>query len=407
MKTFLVLSILAFNLSSFASTPSVWLETQFREKKIAKEFIKIESKYNNLNLSEIFSKASLSCEINFLAKLNKIDSKTIPFAVIKAHKLGFIDEVEADILYTYAQTYKRTSQFSKTKLSIQQKETLKRNYRYLLGPGCLSDKWEDFKEKIVLQGDNDQIYQRLNQFALDNNFITIQEYKLIETARSISDNESSLLKIKDYQEKRKWLIENDLEMNDSVVSFHLTERSKGEKSRRYKLFSNFSLIQIKEMNNLLNKMTMRFNSHQSELIFSAKDGVINERIELTHTEKIRLALKLYKKEKNLLLQKDYFRGKNFDYRDLMILGFQTYQIDHKELDGLSLLEKKTIKQNFWQKSVSFLGKLDFLVAAVAGPVVGIGYSIGISILDGKINKKESKDPEFNHDLFYGNCEQML
>ena len=44
---------------------------------------------------------------------------------------------------------------------------------------------------------------------------------------------------------------------------------------------------------------------------------------------------------------------------------------------------------------------------VAGPVVGIGYSIGISILDGKINKKESKDPEFDHDLFYGNCEQML
>ncbi len=391
----------------FANTPTVWLETQFRQRKLEKEFTKVENIYSTESLKASFSHGMKSCEIDVISSLSSLNKKSIPFAVIKAHKLGFIDEVEADIFYSYAQAFKRSALAGETKLSIQRTDVLKRNYRAIFSNGCLSDKWVEFKEKIVLQGDDENIYQRLNQFAYESGFISQNEYHLIETVRIISDNESSLLKVKDYQEKRAWLLENQLEMNDTVTSFHLAQRDKGQKSRRYKLFNNFSLIQIKEMNNLLNKMTMRFNSHKSELIFSAKEGIVNERIQLTHTEQIRLALKLYKKEKNLLLQKDYFRGANFDYRDLMTLGYQTNQVDEKELNGLSLLEKKTVKKNFWQKSVSFLQRLDFLVAAVAGPVVGIGYSIGISILDGKINKKEVKDPSFEHDLFYGNCEQKL
>lgn len=392
---------------SVASTTTVWLETQFREKKITKEFNKVQKYYSNTELQSIFSPQSTTCEINVLFKLNKLNRKTVPFAVIKAHKLGLIDEVEADILYSYAKSYSKTGLSGDTQLSIQSSETLKNNYRVLFTSGCLNDKWEEFKEKIILQGDDENIYQKLNQFALESGFITLQEYRLIETVRTITDNESSLLKIKEYHSKREWLINNSLDMNDTVVSFHLTERDKKQKSRRYKLFNNFTLIQIKEMNNLLNKMTMRFNSHKSQIIFSAKGGFINEKIELTHTEQIRLALKLYKREKNLLLQNDYFGGRNFDYRDLMTLGFQTFQIDEKELDGLSLLEKKTIKKNFWQESVTFLKQLDFLVAAVSGPVVGVAYSIGISVLDNKVNKKEDEKPNFNHDLFYGNCEEKI
>jgi hypothetical protein len=392
---------------AFANTPSVWFETQVREKKLMREFTKVENKFTESELKSIFNPSQISCEINSIKGLSVLDKKTIPYAVIKAHKLGYIDEVEADIFYAYAQTFRKASLGAKTNIRISAPDVLKDNYRSMLSSGCITDKWQAFKEVIVLEGDNEDIYQRLNQYALESNFISMNEYRLIETVRMIEKNESGLLKIKDYIEKRQWLSENQIEMNDEVVSFHLFEREKKEKSRRYKLFKNFSLIQIKEMNALLTKMTTRFNAHKSELIFSAKEGVINERIELTHTEKIRLSLKLYKKEKNLLLQKDYFQGRNFDYRDLMTLGFQTNQIDEKELNGLSLLEKKTIKQNFWQKAVSVLGRLDFLVAAVAGPVVGIGYSIGIAVLDGKVNKREKKDPEFNHDLFFGNCEQKL
>lgn len=407
MKSILSILIFCVSVCAFANTPSVWFETQVREKKLMREFTKVENKFTESELKSIFNSSQISCEINSIKGLSVLDKKTIPYAVIKAHKLGYIDEVEADIFYAYAQTFRKASLGAKTNIRISAPDVLKDNYRSMLSSGCITDKWQAFKEVIVLEGDNEDIYQRLNQYALESNFISMNEYRLIETVRMIEKNESGLLKIKDYIEKRQWLSENQIEMNDEVVSFHLFEREKKEKSRRYKLFKNFSLIQIKEMNALLTKMTTRFNAHKSELIFSAKEGVINERIELTHTEKIRLSLKLYKKEKNLLLQKDYFQGRNFDYRDLMTLGFQTNQIDEKELNGLSLLEKKTIKQNFWQKAVSVLGRLDFLVAAVAGPVVGIGYSIGIAVLDGKVNKREKKDPEFNHDLFFGNCEQKL
>jgi len=407
MKSILSILIFCVSVCAFANTPSVWFETQVREKKLMREFTKVENKFTESELKSIFNPSQISCEINSIKGLSVLDKKTIPYAVIKAHKLGYIDEVEADIFYAYAQTFRKASLGAKTNIRISAPDVLKDNYRSMLSSGCITDKWQAFKEVIVLEGDNEDIYQRLNQYALESNFISMNEYRLIETVRMIEKNESGLLKIKDYIEKRQWLSENQIEMNDEVVSFHLFEREKKEKSRRYKLFKNFSLIQIKEMNALLTKMTTRFNAHKSELIFSAKEGVINERIELTHTEKIRLSLKLYKKEKNLLLQKDYFQGRNFDYRDLMTLGFQTNQIDEKELNGLSLLEKKTIKQNFWQKAVSVLGRLDFLVAAVAGPVVGIGYSIGIAVLDGKVNKREKKDPEFNHDLFFGNCEQKL
>jgi len=407
MKSILSILIFCVSVCAFANTPSVWFETQVREKKLMREFTKVENKFTESELKSIFNPSQISCEINSIKGLSVLDKKTIPYAVIKAHKLGYIDEVEADIFYAYAQTFRKASLGAKTNIRISAPDVLKDNYRSMLSSGCITDKWQAFKEVIVLEGDNEDIYQRLNQYALESNFISMNEYRLIETVRMIEKNESGLLKIKDYIEKRQWLSENQIEMNDEVVSFHLFEREKKEKSRRYKLFKNFSLIQIKEMNALLTKMTTRFNAHKSELIFSAKEGVINERIELTHTEKIRLSLKLYKKEKNLLLQKDYFQGRNFDYRDLMTLGFQTNQIDEKELNGLSLLEKKTIKQNFWQKAVSVLGRLDFLVSAVAGPVVGIGYSIGIAVLDGKVNKREKKDPEFNHDLFFGNCEQKL
>ena len=407
MKSILSILIFCVSVCAFANTPSVWFETQVREKKLMREFTKVENKFTESELKSIFNPSQISCEINSIKGLSVLDKKTIPYAVIKAHKLGYIDEVEADIFYAYAQTFRKASLGAKTNIRISAPDVLKDNYRSMLSSGCITDKWQAFKEVIVLEGDNEDIYQRLNQYALESNFISMNEYRLIETVRMIEKNESGLLKIKDYIEKRQWLSENQIEMNDEVVSFHLFEREKKEKSRRYKLFKNFSLIQIKEMNALLTKMTTRFNAHKSELIFSAKEGVINERIELTHTEKIRLSLKLYKKEKNLLLRKDYFQGRNFDYRDLMTLGFQTNQIDEKELNGLSLLEKKTIKQNFWQKAVSVLGRLDFLVAAVAGPVVGIGYSIGIAVLDGKVNKREKKDPEFNHDLFFGNCEQKL
>jgi hypothetical protein len=118
-------------------------------------------------------------------------------------------------------------------------------------------------------------------------------------------------------------------------------------------------------------------------------------------------MKLYTREKNDLLLKEYFKGSVFSYRDLIVLAYETNQIDDNDLGAFARLEKKIKKKTFWQKASTFATKLDFLAATLGGPIIGVGYSLTISFVDNLVNKKEAKKADYDHDLFYGNCEMTL
>ena len=90
--------------SANASLPETWYEKEVGERKIKKSYQKIAKSYSDEDLKEIFDSRKLqACDLNVLRELNKLDTKYLDDAVIRANKLGYIDEIETDILLQYAE----------------------------------------------------------------------------------------------------------------------------------------------------------------------------------------------------------------------------------------------------------------------------------------------------------------
>ena len=56
-----------------------------------------------------------------------------------------------------------------------------------------------------------------------------------------------------------------------------------------------------------------------------------------------------------------------------------------------------------QKGVREANKYSVFATALGGATVGFVYTLVVSIVDGYVNADLKDKPNYNHDIFYGNC----
>ena len=401
--------MLLFSLSAFGSE-STWYESFYSSKRLERNYDKINKNFSSEKFREIFDKRTIQCESDVIKQLLPLGASNIKFGILLANKKSYIDEVETDILLSYTNYLKSGSTSQSLEIS-KGKEIIKSYYERLINQkGCLKEKWEDFSSKISVakfEGDPEAL-SSLNNFAYNNRYLSKDNLMLLEMVRLYQSNMGGALSIKSYHEKRSSLEEEaGYTLISKVMEFHTTNREKkNSRSSRYEIYSKFSLLQMKEMISLLNSLNKRFNYQSSQIVF-LEDGEVKESFELNRTQQIRAGLKIYAKEKKTLISQPYFKGKDFTYRDLVTLAYETNQINDNELNAFARFETKVKKKNFWQKVTGFAARLNFVVSSLTGPVIGIGYSLTISMLDNIVSPKTEKKAEYEHDLFYGNCEMKL
>ncbi len=402
-----LLLTLLFPVISLASSKT-WYESHYSDKRLKKKYKLINENFSEEKFKAVFSLRNKFCEPELIQELLPLGANNVKYGLILANKKGYIDQVETDILLGYINYLKKRAPGQVPKVQKGKKIIAAYYFRFLAKKDCLSEKWKDFESKMnVLTTDDDRTLGPLNSYAYRAGLLTKQQYMLIEMTRLHQENLKSSLSISQYHEKRRSLERAGFKLNKNITEFHNSNRKKKNiASSRYELYTDYTLLQMKDMLELIDKLEKRFKYEKSEIVY-LDNGEVKERISLNPTEQLRLGIKLYNREKDAVLAQSYFKGKDFSYRTLLTLSYEVGHIDDNEIEAFAKLEKKTKKKNFWQKVTGFMGRLDFLVSSLLGPVYGISYALTVSFVDQLVQPKVQENPEYKHDLFYGNCEMKL
>lgn len=391
---------------------SYWFEKLYRPKKLEREFSRVSKKYDDNQLKSIFSRDRISCETNVLVDLNKLKSNDVKYALFLANKKGLIDEVELDILLIYSRAFENQS-LREPDVNIQVRQgqdVINQHYdRFVSSNICLKDLWQGFSNfiatQVTLKKFSDQeVLTSLNHQSWKKRKITSDQYKLLEMLNQFKTLPYS---ITEYRHMRQRLMQEGYELNSDQAAFDREKSQKEKPGLRHRLYKNYTLLQMKEMLALLSRFSNRSEADSSSIIFYDENAQAQESIALGPTEQLRLSMKLFSREKKELLLKNYFMGKGFSYRDLMALAYETKQIGEQELDFLKMLERETIKRSFIQNVVSTASRYSFVATLLVGPTAGFAYALGVTIANNYLNSDDIKPPEYEHDIFYGNCQASL
>ena len=180
---FLLLVLISSNL--FAST---WFESQHRPRRLAKAYQAIDNQFSSGDFSKLFAPSKLTCESNLVMGLLPLGVDNVKFAFIKAHALGLIDEVEADILLDYSKAIE-SSKTPSQKFGISNgSKSIGPLYRSVFdGSGCLEEKWQKLSDKVTAQnfsGEKEALIS-LNSYAFNNDLIDRDEFSLANMQRAI------------------------------------------------------------------------------------------------------------------------------------------------------------------------------------------------------------------------------
>lgn len=389
-----------------------WFEKLYRSKKLEREFARVSQKYNDNQFKRIFNQDQVTCETSVLANLNHLKTGDIKYALFLANKKGLIDEVELDILLIYSRALEKQSlREPDIHIQIRQgQDVINQQYdRFTSSNICLKDLWKGFSNfiatQVTLENFSDQdVLTSLNYQAWKSRKITSDQYKLLEM---MNDLQTLPFSISDYRQMRQRLRQEGFDLNSDQSAFERDKSQKKKPGLRHRLYKNYTLLQMKEMLALLERFSSRSEAESSSIIFYDQNAQAQESISLEPTEQLRLSMKLFSREKKELLLKNYFMGKGFSYRDLISLAYETKQIDEQELDFLKMLERETQKRSFIQNVVSTASRYSFVATLLVGPTAGFAYALGITIANNYLNKDEIKLPEYEHDIFYGNCQAGL
>ena len=366
---------------------------------------------NDTELGLLFSQKNQKCTINIFRELsdkNELKSSAAHFS--RAMEIGLIDDVQVDILNSYSKLLSkiRINRNSNVSLKFNKGNNLfKRFYQQDIKDRskCLSTQVKDFND-ITVNNSLDskiEIDKEFNLLALKKRYINKKEFKLIELARLI--NTSSLLSFDEYKKKKKRLMRFGYTINSQYTEFHKNTKV-NDKGIRYRLYDSFNLEQQDQMLQLVMELKRRIENHKSLILFLKEDNSVAEKIDLTPQEQLHLSLKLYNVEKINLLNTEAFKGKGFQYNDLIAIAYETSHIDDFDIEALEMLKRKIEKESFAQKAVKYAEKADFIVTALTGPLGGFVYVLSLGVLNNFVNK-DKKKADFKHDLFYGNCEMKL
>lgn len=389
-----------------------WFEQLYKSSKLEREFSRVQKKYNDNELKRIFSFDRVSCETNVLKDLAKLDASDIKYALFLGNKKGFIDEVELDILLVYSRALEKQSlREPQVRVQIRQGQNLiDRHYeRFASSDICLKDLWQGYSNFIAshvsLENFTDQeVMTSFNYQSWRDRKISADQFKLLEMLNQFKTMPYSIV---EYRQMRERLGQEGFELNSDQSAFPREKSQKDKPGLRHRLYKHYTLLQMKEMQALLNRFSARSEAESSSIVFYDENAEAQEAISLEPTEQLRLSMKLFSREKTELLQKNFFLGKGFSYRDLITLAYETNQVSELELDFLKMLERETIKRTFIQNVVSTASRYSFVATLLVGPTAGFAYALGITIANNYLNREDAKPPEYEHDIFYGNCQAGL
>jgi CHAD domain-containing protein len=418
----LLLSILfLFTVMPFKAHAQLWVENDLEEGSWyllkSKEMIPDEiSSLSRDKLKSAFesSQPSALCESTILENLiASYGQKNLIPALMQARRLDLIDDVVLDVLYPIASDLGKTEDQDASAFELKKgSEKLTTLYQNLFSTkGCALDRLTQILSAVKASSQElpQGILSYLNNWAYQQKIISSSQLILADTMARALERSPGDLRLNDYANKRQqvraW---SQIALKKGKISLQrqgkLSDLSKG---LRYQLYASLSLGQMKSLAKVMSQLNKRIMSDKSEIIFIV-NGKDTEKIELGPTEQLRLSLKLYQRERNILMMQDDLKGKPITYGHLLGLSFEIGKITTQDFDYLSsipsLWDRKKTRE---EKLRNFVHKFGFIIPVLTGPVGGYAYMIAVSMLDTYVDndiKKNNKLGDFSQDLFYGNCD---
>ncbi len=395
----------SFYMSQYSSNKD---QKKFQDVLIHPASVRLEKNFE-------FSRNEQVCESDIIRDLDKnFGEDLVEHALILSRKQNLIDDVALDILLPLAKNLTKSQPKSDLTFKIKKgAKVLEEKYRKLFSRGtCLFDEYIALSEFLELQvADTDENYMTFfNDWARCRRIISRDQYRLLNSMATDFTETKSRLRLRDYLKKRKIIFSKRL---DTEPSEHIVKREgkNTDYGKRYRLYKNFSLSEIEFLSNYIEQMNNRILGDRAEIIFySSEEARAQEKevISLGPMEQMRLALKIFSRDIKILSKKELYRGKDLSFRTMLALGFEVGKINSEDLDYLygipSLWDRK---KSLGEKISNVINKYGFIVPIFTGPIGTYVYFLGLSIMNTTINRKKDKlnsEGDFEHDLFYGNCD---
>ena len=360
---------------------------QVEASQIIDAFNEIKSEFSSLNICSFDINASMS------EKLKKINPK--------------FDELDGVILYLRSQNEFDDSFVKILRLANKTENTHiypPRNPQHIRplnseAVAYVQNLLEGFEEKLIttcfdeayrnlirdilkynknLKGPHLQI---LFQMSYKNKIITRATYLRLEKAR-VNELETLPLSIREYLNKIQSL-RNQYPLRDpgERSDFVTMKADKLKISRRQKLLEEYSDLQIILMANVIKKLRKRIEAPKAEILIYDRQNVV-ETIPLEAMERFRLAIKLIRKEMNLLSLNTYFAGRTPDYIDLMTAAYETGTIPASELHEVAGLQDIwNPKKTFWEKSKVWVRTLGSVATIAIPPPFGFIPALALVVIE--------------------------
>src|SRR5690606_28198607 len=145
--------------------------------------------------------------------------------------------------------------------------------RYYQNPsndeGCLKTKWQSLADAVTIKSTMDRLTDKevlsaLNYQAMQDRTIDRKTFLQLEMLNNLG---AEKLTIADYRATRERLRLEGLELNEDISAFARDKKDKNKSGLRYRLYSSFSLLQMKEMLELLKRFTERSEADSSSIVF--------------------------------------------------------------------------------------------------------------------------------------------
>ena len=264
------------------------------------------------------------------------------------------------------------------------------SYDEKLTKNCLDDTYSSLHGEINKAFENVRGEQLEDLFeeARYKKLISQQNYLKLEQAR-LNDLQNFRVDLKSYYQKVKHLrAQYPLRDPKEQSVFISSAFPKTGMSRRQRLLESYSDIQIILMGNVIKKLRSRLEAPKIEILVYEKEGG-QEVIPLEPMERFRFAIKVLRKEMQMMSLNTYFHGRSPDYTDLISAAYEVGIIPASEVDEIaSLQDIWSPQKNFWQKSMVWIRTFSTVATVMIPPPYGFLPALGIVVIEATVGKEE-------------------
>lgn len=259
---------------------------------------------------------------------------------------------------------------------------------------CFDEAYQGLHNDLnkVLKKVTDAQLEGLYMHAFEKGLITRDAFEALEQGR-LNQVEDTRLTLKSYKQKMRSL-RTQYPLRDAKEQSNFVSGAfpKTGLSRRQRLLENYTDIQIMLMGNIIKKLRMRLESPKIEILVYDKEKV-QETITLEPMERFRFAIKVLRKEMQMLSLNTYFNGRSPDYVDLMSAAYEIGIVPASEVDEIASLEEVwNPTKTFWQKAMVWVRTFSSVATVLIPPPYGFIPALAIVAIEATVAKDDKNDP---------------